>query len=160
MKPSNHKPIILLVEDRPEVRYLWECALKRLDVEVWEAPTLAEAKILCLKIPPPDLIFLDLRLGDSEAIETIEGIEDFREGNPNVVVVIVSGYLDKKTITRAFEKHVQGVWDKNNVLYQKDLWNVIKHAINKAPEGAKERMNYLSMLIEKLEGVKTSRLAQ
>lgn len=143
-----------MVEDSPQVRFIWERALKDLDVEVWECASLVEAKVLSHKIPPPDIMLLDIRLNDTQDLETIDTIGYFREGNPNLIVVVLSGYLDKKAIELAVSQSVQGIWDKSAIVRQSDLWNVLQHAMRKAPVGAKERMEYTSNLLDRLVELK------
>lgn len=157
---SRHKTIVLMVEDSPQVRYLWERALKNLDVEIWECASLEEAKVLSHKIPPPDIMLLDIRLNDTHELETLNTIGFFRKGNPDLIVVVLSGYLDKKAIELAVSQSVQGIWDKSVVTRQSDLWNILQHAMHKAPIGAKERMEYTSNLLDRLVELKNTQVQE
>jgi len=150
----NKYPIVLIVEDRPEVSLVWRRALEAYSefgqIEIWAVDNLAHAKQRCLEIPPPDLILLDLRLTDSKDIETLAAIEDLKRGNPDVCVLIISGHLTEDLVKLAIESGAHGVQEKMGMTRSAELWSVINTAVQHAPPNAQKAIPYLANLIEKL----------
>jgi CheY-like chemotaxis protein len=94
--------IVLIVEDDPMVITLWKRFLSPVVGDSSENPRIAtnltDAMTEMSKEPFPDLVLLDLRLpigGDEDGMSTpettLERIKHFKNINPNVVVMVVTG---------------------------------------------------------------------
>lgn len=140
----------LIVEDRPEVAQIWQRALENLGMTVKWASTLAGAKQLSKEIPPPDLILLDLGLTDSPSKDTVEAIDELKQGNPNVVVLILSGLLTPELVASALAKGAHVAIEKLEIQQQQDLWNAILVAKEKASSEGQNALKSTSELIKKL----------
>jgi DNA-binding NtrC family response regulator len=145
-----NKPVVLIVEDRPEVADLWTRHLEPLQMEIRHALTLADAKILSKRVPPADLILLDLRLTDSRDENTLCAIKELTELNPNCAVLVLSGYVTPEMTKLAIEQGAHQVIEKQNIQRASDLWGFIKSYLGKAPQSVQKRMACTSDLIEKL----------
>lgn len=144
------KPIALIVEDQGGIRAVWRRALEPLDMEIWEADNLREALEMSSKIPPPDLILLDLRLGDSNDMSTIGAIPTFKKGNPDVVIIVISGYATPEIATLAIQQGAHGIREKLDMNRSAELWAEIQLALKSAPKGAQKALEFTSDLIAKL----------
>jgi DNA-binding NtrC family response regulator len=140
----------LIVEDRPEVARIWRRYLEPLEMEIRWAETLADAKAQSRKLPPPDLILLDLRLADSKDEETLKSIKELTELNPSCAVLVLSGYVTSEITKLAIEQGAHQVIAKLSVQRADDLWNFIKTFLDKAPQSVQARMARTATLIEKL----------
>lgn len=141
---------VLIIEDRPEIRYIWKKYLSDLPirVDIREAPTLREGVLLSRKIPPPDLILLDLRLEDSHTPEnTIANQELLKSCNPNVVLVTISGYITPEIAELTVAKGAHGFIRKQEIERSSHLWEAIQAAISRAPAGAQKAMCHTSDII-------------
>lgn len=150
----NKIPIVLIVEDRPEIAKIWTNALEEYaafgKIEIWHVDNLADAKRRSIEIPPPDLILLDLRLTDAKDIETLAAIREFKKGNPDLCVLIISGYLTPDLAKLAIEQGAHGIQEKMSITRTAELWAVINSAIQQAPPNARKAIPYLGNIIEKL----------
>lgn len=145
------KPIALIVEDSEPIARIWQECLEEIGMDTRVCGTLAEAKILARRIPPPDLLLLDLRLTDSFVpLKTVEGINELKANNPNMVVLVISGLITPEVAKVAIEKGAHAVIEKQALQTQKDLWMRIEEALKLAPPKAKDAMAYASSLIAKL----------
>lgn len=151
---TNKKAIVLIVEDRPEMVTVWRRALEAYSefgqMEIWHVDNLADAKRLAFEIPPPDLILLDLRLTDSKDVETLAAIDHFKVGNPDVCIMIISGYLTPELAKMAIAQGAHGIQEKMSMTRSAELWTAISAAIQKAPPKAQKAIPYLTNLMEKL----------
>ena len=101
----------LLVEDHAMVR---ESLLLLLDQllpgHLWrDAATLAEALRLLRNMPDINLVLLDLDLGDSRGLATLERV---REAAPQVTVVVLSAHDDREQVLAAIELGAAGFLSK------------------------------------------------
>jgi DNA-binding response OmpR family regulator len=142
--------IALIVEDRPEIVTIWTRALIKLQMEIKVAHTLADAKRITKEIPPPDLIILDLGLPDSTAKNTAESVNELTQGNPNTVVLVISGLLTPDLEALVYERGADNAIEKLCVEQQKDLWEGIAKAQEIATQKGKSALKSTSELIKKL----------
>lgn len=84
---------ILIIEDQASIRLIMRRYLEPFGYPIEEAETLAEGLAFMRKIPPPDLVYLDLKLPDSrDAEKTLaDGMAAIRAINPQAVIVVMTG---------------------------------------------------------------------
>lgn len=129
---------ILIVEDREEVRALWRRFAQPIASEVLEAEDLASAMELMRKIPPPDLVLLDLNLPDSKDRDTLNSIERFRALNPRCLVVVLTGIPDASLAELSIRCGADAFAEKADVATQTDLWRAVVRAITRPNANRKE----------------------
>lgn len=81
----------LIIEDDPAMQYLLKRQLSGIIRDVVTASGFEEALEILNRIPPPDVIFLDLALADSSTEETIARIPEIRAANEESVILVLSG---------------------------------------------------------------------
>lgn len=88
---------IMVVEDEPSIAGLWARYLRPLadGVDIRMAGDLADALRQMAKLPPPDLVLLDLKMPGTTPENTLRHIADLREHNPNAVVLVITGVPDE-----------------------------------------------------------------
>lgn len=97
--PSTNEPVILIIDDDAEIRYSLTRVLSSRKWRVVEAPS-GEQGITIVKNDPPDLIFLDLRMGGMSGIETLQHI---RSANPKQMVVLMTAFGTAQTAIEAMK---------------------------------------------------------
>lgn len=144
---------VLIVEDRPEISLIWKKHLKAKignQADIREARTLADGISLSKKIPPPDLILLDLGLTDSNPIQTIAQQHILKASNPNVVLITITGLVTPELAEMTIENGAHAVAHKLNIQCSSDLWDVIQSAVDKAPPNAQKAIVHTSEIIARL----------
>ncbi|MBE7537153.1 MAG: sigma-54-dependent Fis family transcriptional regulator [Opitutaceae bacterium] len=96
--PSND-PVILIIDDDAEIRYSLTRVLTSRKWNVLEAAS-GEQGIAMVKKQPPDLIFLDVRMGGMSGIETLQHI---RSVNPRQIVVLMTAFGTAQTAIEAMK---------------------------------------------------------
>lgn len=129
---------------------LWERSLEPLGFDIRKAANLADAKIQAKRIPPSDLILLDLRLPDSNDASTIASIEELKALNPDCVVLVISGFLTPDLSKLAIEQGAASAIEKLSVTRAADLWEHFKRAIGNKGNGVQKRLACTMDLIERL----------
>src|SRR5688572_28433469 len=81
--PKN--PSILVIDDVAEIRYSLARVLSSRGYQLAEAASGEQGVELVKQGPPPDLIFLDVRMGGMTGIEALQHI---RSANPRQLVVL------------------------------------------------------------------------
>lgn len=98
MKPDNSsKPLILHVDDDPDVRLLVAASLQEFGYTVQTAGTVNEALQLA-KSTAFDLCILDVRLPDGTGIELCQQLRGLQ---PNVPIVYYTAYADENSQEQA-----------------------------------------------------------
>jgi nitrogen regulation protein NR(I) len=97
--PARH-PAILVVDDDAEIRYSLSRVLSSRHYEVVEAASGEQAVALIKKGPPPDLVFLDVRMGGMSGIETLQHI---RSANPKQLVILMTAFGTAQTAIEAMK---------------------------------------------------------
>jgi two-component system nitrogen regulation response regulator NtrX len=98
------KARILVVDDEAEIRRSVRMILEYEGYDVQEASSGPEA-IALIEREPPDLAFLDIKMGGLDGLETLQKI---RQGNESLPVVIISGH---GTVSTAVEATKLGAFD-------------------------------------------------
>ncbi len=104
-------PTILVVDDEHAVLSAYEAVLRHEGYTVAAASTASKALQLLDHIRP-DLVLLDIHLGDQEVIDGVDLLLRMRARQPAVKVVMVSAYLDLVTQYIAREAGAVDCWPK------------------------------------------------
>lgn len=151
MSEPTRRPIALIVEDRPEIAKLWQLNLEPLQIESVHVTNLADAYLILERIPPPDLVLLDLNLGPTERAEyTVSQISKMKSYNPSMVVIVISGVLTEEIAQMAVANGAQGVRQKVDMRHQVDLWMEIESSLAKVPTNARLIFDHSLELLEQL----------
>jgi two-component system response regulator PilR (NtrC family) len=86
------KPLVLIVDDEPDIRELLEITLKRMNVEAHSAENLSIAKTL-LQQKSFDLCLTDMKLPDGDGLELVDSIQTMTIPVP-VAVITAHGNMD------------------------------------------------------------------
>lgn len=130
---------VFLVDDHDMVARGLAAAIERED-DLHVVGT-ARSAADCLRSAPargPDVVVMDLRLGDADGVETARTLRDLL---PEANVVILTGYPDPRTTARALEAGCCGLVAKSARL--EDLLAAVRAAANGAttfPRDAVERL--------------------
>jgi two-component system nitrogen regulation response regulator GlnG len=93
-------PTILVIDDDAEIRYSLSRVLSARGYQVVEAPSGELGVAMVKKGPPPDLIFLDVRMGGMSGIEALQHI---RSANPRQLVVLMTAFGTAQTAIEAMK---------------------------------------------------------
>jgi DNA-binding NtrC family response regulator len=93
------KPLVLLVEDDPGLRFVLRDHLESCDFEVEEAGSMGQAKAVYLR-SMPDLVVLDYLLPDGDAVELLYSL---RAVDPGVPFVVLTGHGSIDLAVRAIK---------------------------------------------------------
>ena len=85
-------PLVLIVDDEPDIRELLEITLNRMAIQTHCAENLTVAKAL-LRQYKFDLCLTDMRLPDGNGLELVDAIQDLSEPMP-VAVITAHGNMD------------------------------------------------------------------
>ncbi|MBO0691636.1 MAG: response regulator transcription factor [Acidimicrobiaceae bacterium] len=98
---------VLLVEDDNLVRQALSLVLEELpDIELVGQATLAGEGVAFARQHQPDVVLLDRRLPDGDAVDTIEL---FHQASPASRVLVLTGDADGEIIARAIEAGAAGL---------------------------------------------------
>ena len=87
MSPSSHK--LLVIDDEPDLRTLYELTLLREGYDVDTAGTVAEA-MQCLQAGPYACVISDMRLPDGQGLDVIRWLEA-QQRSDKVIVITAYG---------------------------------------------------------------------
>jgi two-component system nitrogen regulation response regulator GlnG len=93
-------PTILVIDDDAEIRYSLTRVLSTSKCHVTEAASGEQGVALLKKGPPPDLVFLDVRMSGMGGIETLQHI---RSINPRQLVVLMTAFGTAQTAIEAMK---------------------------------------------------------
>lgn len=93
-----NKPVILIVDDEPQIRKLLEINLENSDYKVLQAETAKEG-IRIAASHPPDLILLDLGLPDKDGLSVILELRLWY----NRPIIVLSAFDDEEHIVQALD---------------------------------------------------------
>lgn len=93
-------PTILVIDDDAEIRYSLTRVLSSRGYQIIEAPSGEQGVALVKKGPPPDLVFLDVRMGGMSGIEALQHI---RSANPKQLVVLMTAFGTAQTAIEAMK---------------------------------------------------------
>lgn len=118
---------VLIVEDSPEVGEIWSRFLKDAGYYVDVALTMADAMVKVRRIPPHDIVFLDLGLPDTASKEeTLKFIDVAKGVNPNVKLIVATGYATDQIRQLALDMGADDFRSKNDMTSQVALYRIIK----------------------------------
>jgi len=101
MSEFAHKPpTILVIDDDTEIRYSLSRVLSSRKYVVTEAASGEQGIAIVKKGPPPDLVFLDVRMGGMGGIEALQHI---RSANPKQLVVLMTAFGTAQTAIEAMK---------------------------------------------------------
>jgi two-component system nitrogen regulation response regulator GlnG len=95
-KPAS----ILIIDDDAEIRYSLSRVLSSRRYQLLEAPSGEQGVAMVKKGPPPDLIFLDLRMGGMSGLEALQHI---RSANPKQLVILMTAFGTAQTAIEAMK---------------------------------------------------------
>ncbi len=104
-------PGILVVDDEDGVVSAYEAVLRYEGYAVMTARSSTEALQL-LESRRPDLVLLDIRLGNRDPTDGLDVLRQMRARVPGVKVVMVSAYLDRATRHIAVDAGALACWTK------------------------------------------------
>src|SRR5437016_132146 len=92
-------PKLLIIDDEPNIRFTIEQVFGDDDVRVLAAAT-ADEGLQLAREELPDLILLDVRLGDRSGLEVFE---DLKKIDPRCLVVFITGHGNADTAIEAMK---------------------------------------------------------
>lgn len=137
---SAKVPVILIIDDDAEIRYSLTRVLSSRKWQVVEAAS-GEQGIAVVKKSPPDLVFLDIRMGGMSGIEALQHI---RSANPKQMVVLMTAFGTAQTAIEAMKygafDYIMKPFDSQKVLTIADT-ALQAHADMRAASGYKSMLN-------------------
>lgn len=150
---------ILIIDDHYELADLWRTFFAPLNVPVEIAGTMEEGIAAMRKVPPPDLIFLDLWLPDTDSAEaTLRNIVTLRKYNPNAVVVVVSGMTGDGIAKMALVMGADEFFHKLQMDSQVSLFRAVKSVLEKRRDSGQKTAEAGLLMIEALTALLTDGL--
>jgi DNA-binding NtrC family response regulator len=96
---SAKRPTILVIDDDAEIRYSLARVLSSRGWQVSEAAS-GELGIVAVKKSPPDVVFLDIRMGGMSGLEALQHI---RSANPRQLVILMTAFGTAQTAIEAMK---------------------------------------------------------
>ena len=93
------RPLVLVVDDEPDLLELVSLTLSRMSLETRTAPDVTTARRL-LKSTPFDLCLTDMRLPDGDGLDLVAWIQ---ENHPNVPVAVITAHGNVESAVRALK---------------------------------------------------------
>lgn len=128
----------LIIEDDLGIRTVLRRFLTPLGIPIEEAGTWMDALILMRKVPPPDVVFLDIKLPDTVGMdaETIlrQNIARIKECNMHAIVIVMTGDSSETAIRAAAMAGADAFQHKLEMDSQSRLWNAMKGALESRRE--------------------------
>jgi two-component system nitrogen regulation response regulator GlnG len=90
---------VLVIDDEPSIRYSMEQVFARQDIGVFTAAT-AEEGIRLVSDEIPDVVLLDIRLGNQDGLEVFEKL---RERDAKCLVIFITGHGTSETAIEAMK---------------------------------------------------------
>lgn len=129
------KPIVLVVDDQQSEALLFKYKLDPLNVQIFFALSVDDMWKELDKIPPPDLLLLDLNLShDYRREKTLELIPRIKSYNKDIVIIIISGVMTPELAEIAFTKGADEAINKLEMRRQVDLWRRMDVTFKKLPK--------------------------
>ncbi|HEV3222225.1 MAG TPA: response regulator [Puia sp.] len=97
---NDRQSKVLIVDDEPDVRFLFGRILKRRNLRTDFASNLADAS-RSVQADPPSLIFLDNSLPDGQGIDFISFLKEHHPGTLIIIITANDSSIDK---IRAFQQ--------------------------------------------------------
>ena len=96
---SAKRPTILVIDDDAEIRYSLARVLSSRGWQVSEAAS-GELGVVAVKKSPPDVVFLDIRMGGMSGLEALQHI---RSANPRQLVILMTAFGTAQTAIEAMK---------------------------------------------------------
>ena len=96
------RPTILVIDDDAEIRYSLARVLSSRGWQVTEAAS-GELGIAAVKKSPPDVVFLDVRMGGMSGLEALQHI---RSAHPRQLVILMTAFGTAQTAIEAMKSLV------------------------------------------------------
>ena len=120
----NHAPLVLVIDDEPDLRELLEITLGRMNINTVSATCITEAKQLIEK-HTFQLCLTDMQLPDGNGLDLLAYLQ---EKHPHIPIAIITAYGTMETAIRALKN---GAFDFISKPIELDLLrNVVKTALN------------------------------
>src|ERR1700688_2851505 len=100
MREQGQKTKVLIVDDEPDIRFLFSRILLKRNMETGYAKNLAEAT-LSIQADPPSLIFLDNSLPDGQGVDIIPYL---KKNYPGTRIVVVTANDSAMDMINAFQQ--------------------------------------------------------
>jgi two-component system, OmpR family, KDP operon response regulator KdpE len=98
MTNETGKPLILVIDDEPQIRRLLQMTLKAHEYDVAEAAT-GQDGLISAASRPPELVILDMNLPDMNGIEVLKKLREWY-ARPVMVLSVVN---DEESIVKALD---------------------------------------------------------
>ncbi len=98
-RSSSSRPVVLIVDDEPDLLELVSLTLSRMNLDTRTAPDVATARRL-LKSDSFDLCLTDMRLPDGDGLDLVAWIQ---ENHPNVPVAVITAHGNVESAVRALK---------------------------------------------------------
>lgn len=155
----------LIIEDDPAMQYLLKRQLSDIIKDIVTVSGFEEAMDILHKIPPPDVIFLDLALVDSRTEDTITRIPEIRAANEESVILVLSGTvtaLAREQVIAAgaddfFLKQDMMPLGKSKKSFMENLSDAVRSLV-KQPTRWQKNVRIIELLAERL-AKRTQKLA-
>lgn len=146
-----NKLTILIVDDDQGILTVWSRLLQSLNAEIRTARNVEEALDQMRRLPPPDLVILDLNIPPLSAGNTAKVIVRFREINPSVAVVAVSGMEKEEMIKALAGVAVESVQNKRDIGSQVGLLKVVRETLDTKKRTSGQILQDMGDLIQKTQ---------
>src|SRR5882762_9399490 len=93
------KPIVLVVDDEPDICELLSITLQRMDLDARTANSVVDAQ-RALKAEHLDLCLTDMQLPDGDGLELVKWIQQY---SPSVPVAVITAHGNVETAVRALK---------------------------------------------------------
>ena len=104
-------PTILIVDDEHDLLIAFKAVLHHAGYDVFTASP-ATTALQVLETKRPDLVLLDIKLGNMDQNDGLDLLQQMRERVPQLKVVVVSAYLDLVTRQAALDGGALDCWPK------------------------------------------------
>jgi len=152
LRPDRERPTLLVVDDEPVIRRLVADLLET-DYLVLDAPT-AEAALALLQEQPADLVLTDVLLPGRDGIALLQAL---KQKDPELPVIVMTGYADRETVLRALQAHADDFIDKPINALQ--LQTTVKRALEqRALRAEVRRFRHLDQLHTRFLGLISHKL--
>jgi two-component system response regulator VicR len=125
-KKSRATPLVLVVEDEPDIRGIITVVLRSMNLDVLGAADGPEGLTLALK-ERPDLILLDIRMPGMDGFDVCRSVKADKAGN-KIPIVMVTAMGQHKDVEKALANGADGYIVKpiDNAKFRKKVAEVLK----------------------------------
>ena len=98
--PAESRQVVLIIDDEKDVHYSFKRLLEKEPLDVLSAES-GDEGIRMAKKSQPDLIVMDIRMGQQSGLDTLK---ELRQMNPKQVVVMMTAYGTSQTAIEAMKR--------------------------------------------------------